>query len=238
MAIIHFIMNKIWVFLFSVSVIALCVFDPQEVLTGLLSASNNAVKLSLELCAIYAIWLGIFGILESSGLSKKVSKLLSPIINKIFGKNNLSDESKKYVSMNISANLLGMSGAATPLGIKAIESMQKDNPNKNVVSFPMIMLIAISCSSVQLLPTSIIGMLSNAGSSNPTGIVLPSIICSILSTTIAILLVYLFHFLFDRKKKNSGVSLAQNTKEPKRKLFLIKNKKPQKANNSQRKEVA
>jgi spore maturation protein A len=194
-------MNKIWIFLFLISIISLCLFDPSKVLTGLLSASNRAVQLSLELLAIYAIWIGLFAILEKSGLSNKLSKLLSPIINKIFGKNNLSDESKKYVSMNISANMLGMSGAATPLGIKAIESMQKDNPNKKHVTFPMIMLIAISCSSVQFLPTSIIGMLEAAGSSNPTGIVLPSVVCSIISTTIAILLVYLFHFIFDRKKK-------------------------------------
>ena len=187
--------------MFAVSVISLCFGDPSKVLSSLLTASNTAVKLSFELCAIYAIWLGLFGILEKSGLSQKVSKLLSPIINKLFGKSNLSDESKKYVSMNISANLLGMSGAATPLGIKAIESMQKDNPNKTTVTFPMILLIAISCSSVQLLPTSIIGMLATAGSSNPTGIILPSIICSIFSTTIAILLVYIFHLLFDKRKK-------------------------------------
>lgn len=197
-------MNKIWVFLFILSIVSLCLFDPAKVLTGLLTASNNAVKLSFDLCAVYAIWLGLFAILEKSGASQKVSKLLSPIINKIFGKNNLSAESKEYVSMNISANLLGMGGAATPLGIKAIESMQKDNPNKNVVSFAMIMLIAISCSSVQLLPTSIIGMLSNAKSSNPTKILMPSIICSIVSTTLAILLVYLFHLIFDRKTKKDN----------------------------------
>lgn len=194
-------MNKIWVFLFILSIVSLCLFDPAQVLTGLLTASNNAVKLSFELCAVYAIWLGLFAILEQSGISQKVSKLLSPIINKIFGKNNLSAESKRYVSMNISANLLGMSGAATPLGIKAIESMQKDNPKKSTVSFAMIMLIAISCSSVQLLPTSIIGMLSNAGSKNPTSILAPSIICSIVSTTLSILLVYLFHFICDKKSK-------------------------------------
>lgn len=187
--------------MFALSVIALCFGDASGVLSSLLTAANSAVKLSFELCAIYAIWLGLFGILEKSGLSQKLSKLLSPIINKIFGKSNLSDESKRYVSMNISANLLGMSGAATPLGIKAIESMQKDNQNKQIVSFPMIMLIAISCSSVQILPTSIIGMLASAGSKNPTGIILPSILCSIISTTIAILLVYLFHFLFDKRKK-------------------------------------
>ncbi len=187
--------------MFVSSIVALCLFDPGQVLTGMLNASNRAVTLSLSLLAIYAIWIGLFTILEKSGLSAKLSKLLSPIINKLFGKNNLSEESKQYVSMNISANLLGMSGAATPLGIKAIESMQKDNKNKSTVTFPMIMLVAISCSSVQFLPTSIIGMLSNAGSSNPSGIILPSIICSIVSTAITILLVYLFHFIFDRKKK-------------------------------------
>ena len=194
-------MNAIWIILFFVSVITLCFCNPTKVLSGLLTASNNAVKLSFELCAIYAIWLGLFSILEKSGLSQKLSKLLSPIINKIFGKRNLSEESKKYVSMNISANLLGMSGAATPLGIKAIESMQKDNPNKSTVSFPMIMLIAISCSSVQILPTSIIGMLSSAGSKNPTSIIFPSILCSFISTTLAIVFVYIFNAVFNKKRK-------------------------------------
>lgn len=193
-------MNKIWIVLFISSIVAICLFDPSKVLSGLLVASNNAVKLSLSLCAVYAIWIGIFSILEQSGLSNKLSKVLSPIINKIFGKNNLSEESKKYVSMNISANLLGMGGAATPLGIKAIESMQKDNTDKVTATFPMIMLVAISCSSVQILPTSIIGMLSNAGSSNPTAIIIPSIISSIISTIIAIVLVVVFHKIFDRKK--------------------------------------
>ncbi len=187
--------------MFVVSIISLCFGDPTKVLSSLLTASNSAVKLSFELCAIYAIWLGLFAILEKSGLSEKLSKLLSPIINKIFGKSNLSSESKRYVSLNISANLLGMGGAATPLGIKAIESMQKDNPNKTTVTFPMIMLVAISCSSIQLLPTSIIGMLASAGSKNPSGIILPSIICSIISTLLAVLLVYLFHFFFDKSRK-------------------------------------
>ena len=194
-------MNKIWIILFISSVIALCFFEPQSVLSGMLTASNRAVSLSLELLAIYAIWIGLFSILEKCGLSQKLSKFLSPIINKIFGKNNLSEESRKYVSMNISANMLGMNGAATPLGIKAIESMQKSNNDKSTVSFPMIMLVAISCSSIQFLPTSIIGMLSSAGSKNPTSIVLPSIICSIISTGITIFLVYFFHFIFDKKHK-------------------------------------
>ena len=194
-------MNKIWIFLFVSSIIALCFSNPTSVLSGLLTASNSAVKLSLELCAVYAIWVGLFNILEQSGLSQKLSKFLSPIINKIFGKNNLSAESKQYVSMNMSANLLGMNGAATPLGIKAIESMQKDNKNKDTATFAMIMFVAISCSSIQLLPTSIIGMLANAGSKHPSSIILPSLLCSLSSTITTILLVYLFSFIFKKFKK-------------------------------------
>ena len=87
-------MNKIWIILLISSIVSLCLFDPSKVLSGLLTASNTAVKLSLELCAVYAIWLGLFAILEKSGVSKKVSTFLSPIINKIFGKNNLSSERK------------------------------------------------------------------------------------------------------------------------------------------------
>ena len=105
--------------------------------------------------------------------------------------------------MNISANLLGMGSAATPLGIKAIESMQKNNSDKTTVTFPMIMFIAISCSSIQLLPTSIIGMLANANSKNPSGIIIPTIICSVLSTIISITLVHLIHKISAKKQKRN-----------------------------------
>lgn len=175
--------------------------DPSGVLAGLTSASNRAVKLSFELCAIYAIWMGIFSILEQTGLSKKFSKLLSPLVNLIFGKKNLSDETRQYVSMNISANMLGMGGAATPLGIKAIESMNKDNPDKTTVTYPMTMLIVICCTVLQFLPTSIMGLMSSAGSKNPASIVFPSILASILSTTIGIILVKVTHLISQRRKR-------------------------------------
>ncbi len=194
-------MNKVWLILLSLSIIALMFVDPSGVLAGLTSASNRAVKLSFELCAIYAIWIGIFSILEQTGLSKKFSKLLSPLVNLIFGKKNLSDETRQYVSMNISANMLGMGGAATPLGIKAIESMNKDNPDKTTVTYPMTMLIVICCTVLQFLPTSIMGLMSSAGSKNPASIVFPSILASILSTTIGIILVKVTHLISQRRKR-------------------------------------
>lgn len=197
-------MNKVWLILLCFSIVALTFLNPSDVLSGLTNASNRAVKLSLELCAIYAVWMGVFSILEQTGVSKWFSKILSPLVNLIFGKKNLSEESKQLVSMNMSANMLGMGSAATPLGIKAIESMNKDNPDKTTVTYPMTMLIVLCCTVLQFLPTSIMGLMSSVGSKNPASIVLPSILASVLSSTTGIILVKLTHFIsqkFNKRKK-------------------------------------
>lgn len=195
-------MNKVWLVLLSFSIIALMFIDPGGVLLGLTNASNKAVKLSLELCAIYAVWMGIFSIMEQTGLAKWFSKILSPLVNLIFGKKNISEKSRTYISMSMSANMLGMGGAATPLGIKAMESLQEDNNNRDTVSYPMTMLIIISSTVLQFLPTSIMGLMSSSGSKNPSAIILPAILTSICSSVVGIILVKLFHFISSKRKKH------------------------------------
>ena len=194
-------MNKVWLSLLVLSIVALLFVDPGGVLLGLTNASNKAVKLSLELCAIYAIWIGIFSIMEQTGISKWFSKILSPFVNLIFGKKNISEKSRTYISMSMSANMLGMGGAATPLGIKAMESLQEDNKNKDEVSYPMTMLIIISSTVLQFLPTSIMGLMSSSGSTNPTSIILPAILTSICSSVVGIILVKLWHLISSKRKK-------------------------------------
>lgn len=194
-------MNKVWLSLLVLSIVALLFVDPGGVLLGLTNASNKAVKLSLELCAIYAVWIGIFSIMEQTGISKWFSKILSPFINLIFGKKNISEKSQTYISMSMSANMLGMGGAATPLGIKAMESLQEDNKNKDEVSYPMTMLIIISSTVLQFLPTSIMGLMSSSGSKNPTSIILPAILTSICSSVVGIILVKLWHLISSKRKK-------------------------------------
>ena len=196
-------MNKVWLILIISALAALTIFDPGQVLIGMVSAGNKAVTLTLELTAIYAVWLGIFNILHQTKVSKFINKILSPLINLIYGKNTLSPESKQYVSMNMTANILGMNGAATPMGIKAIESMNKDNTTGKA-TFGMIMLVVISCTSLQLLPTSIIGMMTSGGSKNPSAIIVPSLIAGVCSTIIGILLVHLFHFVELKIAKKRG----------------------------------
>lgn len=194
-------MNRVWLFLLIASIGVLLFIDPNAVMTGMLGASNKALTLSFELCTVYAVWVGIFTILEQTGITKFFSKILNPVINLIFGKNTLSDESKRLVSMNISANMLGMNGAATPLGIKAIASMGKNNTR---ATFPMVMLVAISCTSLQLLPTSIMGLMTAAGSKNASNIILPSILASFLSTAIAIILVRIVYAFKNKKDKDKS----------------------------------
>lgn len=194
-------MNKVWLSLLVLSIVALLFVDPGGVLLGLTNASNKAVKLSLELCAIYAVWIGIFSIMEQTGISKWFSKILSPLVNLIFGKKNISEKSRTYISMSMSANMLGMGGAATPLGIKAMESLQEDNKNKDEVSYPMTMLIIISSTVLQFLPTSIMGLMSSSGSKNPTSIILPAILTSICSSVVGIILVKLWHLISSKRKK-------------------------------------
>ena len=192
-------MNKIWLFLLIISLLSLVFISPELALSGLLSGANKAVKLSFELLAIYAVWIGIFNILKQTGISKLLTKILSPIIDLIFGKKKLSKEAKEYVSMNMSANILGMGGAATPMGIKAIEAMNKDNKSGEV-TIPMMMLILLSCSSLQLLPTSIIGIMTNAGSENASSIIFPSLLAGFISTVIAIILVKLYSILKNKRR--------------------------------------
>ena len=198
-------MNKVWLILLSSSIISLLFLDPSSVLSGLINASNKAVSLSFELCAIYAVWMGIFSIIEQTGISKGFAKILSPLINLIYGKNNISSETKKYISLNMSANMLGMGGAATPMGLKAMESMQRDNPNKTSATKEMTMLVVVCCCVFQFLPTSIMSLMSRAGSVAPSDIVFPSILASLASTTIGVILVKLYHFvpsLFNKRRKN------------------------------------
>ena len=187
-------MNKIWLFLIISATVALCIMNPADVLVGLSSAGNKAVTLCFQLAAVYSVWTGIFNILSQTKISKWLHKLLSPLINLIFGKNTLDEESKKYVSMNMSANILGMNGAATPLGIKAIESMNKHNKT-NAATFPMIMLVVLCCTSLQIMPSSIIGLMTSAGSTNASKIIIPSLIAGLISTLLGIVFVKLFNLI-------------------------------------------
>ena len=117
----------------------------------------------------------------------KLMKLLNPIIKILFPEIKNNEKIKKEISMNMVANILGLGNAATPLGLKAMKSMQKENNKKDVLSDSMMMFIVINTASIQIIPTTVIAIRNSLGSSNPTSIVFPTWIATICAAVAAIL---------------------------------------------------
>lgn len=183
-------MRKIWFVIMTASLIALCIVNPENSINAMMRAGESAVMLSLKLMGIYAIWLGILGIVDATKLSDKIASLLSPVIDFLFGK-GIDSQTKNYLAMNLSTNILGMGNACTPMGIKAMNGLDKLNKTQ-VASTAMIMLMVINATSIQILPTTIIGLRANYGSTTSSDIILPSIIATTLTTVLGIVLVKLF----------------------------------------------
>ena len=190
-------MNKIWFWLTVTSICILIYLNPEIVLPSMLEASENTLKLCMSLCAIYSVWLGILQVMEDSGINKKLSKFLSPVTKKIFG--SLDEATNELICMNISCNILGMGGAATPLGMKAMQRLDDGSGNANRA---MMMLIIFASTSMQILPTTVIGLRITAGSSSASNIILPTIIAAVSTTVIGIgLALIIEHFKKARKNK-------------------------------------
>ena len=177
------------------STLVLLITNPSAVLSEMLGASASTLELCIELVAVYAVWLGILELVEASGLSNKLAKLLRPLIKKIFKVDN--EETQKIIAMNLSANMLGLGNAATPMGIKA---MQKLDDNSGRANFAMIMLVVINTTSIQLLPTTVIGLRETAGSASSADIILPTLISTFCTTILGVFLVHLID-KFKRKRR-------------------------------------
>lgn len=178
------------------SILVLLITNPGAVLSEMIGASADALSLCIELCAIYAVWLGIMQLVEASGLSEKLAKCLKKPIKIIFKIDN--PETEKLIALNISANMLGLGNAATPMGIRAMQSLDDGSGKAN---FAMIMLIVLNATSIQLLPTTVIGMRASAGSQNPADIILPTLVVTFSTTVLGIFLVHLINKLKGRRKR-------------------------------------
>ena len=188
-------MNIIWSILMVLSVTTLIFISPDLVLSTMIDSATSVVSLCVELVAIYTIWLGILEIVDKTGLADNIAKLLTPLIKKLFKTKDKTEI--KYIAINLSANLLGLGNAATPSGIKAIQTMEK---NANKTTFAMLMLVIINACGIQLFPTTVISLRTNAGSASASDIIFPTLIATIVSVTLGIVLLFLFRKLF--KKAN------------------------------------
>lgn len=158
-----------------------------NVTNAMLEACDTAVKISFSLIGIMTFWLGIMRIAEKSSLIKFLAKILEPIAKILFKDRGNNENVTGDIAMSISANALGLSNAATPIGLKVMKELQEDNPNKNVATDSMCMFLGMNTAGFQIIPATVIAILVGAGAKNPTEIILPTLIVTVLAFITAIL---------------------------------------------------
>ncbi|MGZ4966137.1 MAG: nucleoside recognition domain-containing protein [Chthoniobacterales bacterium] len=155
---------------------------------GAFEAAEMAVmKIALPLVGIMAIWLGIMRLAERAGLVQIIARALSPIMRRLFPDVPRDHPAMGSMLMNIAANMLGLGNAATPLGLRAMADLERLNPRPGVATNAMCTFLAINTASVQLVPTTAIGLLAIAGSKNPTAVVPTAFLASACALTCGVL---------------------------------------------------
>lgn len=176
-------MNAAFLVISVISLMMMTIHSPESAFSSMINGVSGAISLSIKLVAIYAVWLSVLEMMNKTGIDKKLSKLLKPLIKKIFKKE--SEEAYNWICINVSANMLGMGGVATPAGIKAMERMQ-DGSEK--ATHNMVMLFVINATSIQLIPATVIAMRASANSQNAADIILPTLISSGIATLLGMII--------------------------------------------------
>ena len=186
-------MNYIFFALIAISII-IGIFNNtlNDVVNAMLSACNTAVKISFSLIGIMAFWLGIMRIAEKSGLVQVLSKLLNPIAKILF--NDVKKDSPVVgdITMSVAANALGLTNAATPIGLKVMKELQEDNKNKDTATDSMCMFLGMNTAGFQIIPATVIAVLVGVGAKNPSEIILPTLIVTSISFLFAIIIALIF----------------------------------------------
>ncbi len=180
-------LNILWpIFIILSFIYALISGKVNEVNNGIFTSLSDAVQLSITFLGTICLWNGIMEIAKKTSLINKMTNFLKPFINFLFPELKENKIAKQEISMNMIANILGLGNAATPLGIKAMKTMQKDNKAKDTLTNSMMMFIVINTASLQLIPTNVIAIRTSLNSGNPTSIILPVWIATVIAAVVGI----------------------------------------------------
>lgn len=168
---------------------------------AILDGAAKTVDVLLSLCGMMCLWCGMMRVLSDAGVIRKLSRLLSPFLRLFFPEAYRAGEGLEEISANVSANLLGIGNAATPLALQAMKELQKHNPTPERASGEQITLAVLNTASVTLIPANLLALRRAAGSADPYAVILPIWIVSILSASMALLLTSLPRLL-----ERTGVS--------------------------------
>lgn len=163
---------------------------------SIFDGAKTGVTIAFTMISFLVLWMGLMKIAEVAGLLSAFARMMKPVVRFLFPEVPPNHPALGYILSNISANLLGLGNAATPMGLKAMQELQNLNENKKVASRSMITFLVLNTSGLTLIPTSIIGYRIAAGSNNPVEIVGATLIATIIATSIAILLDRVFQKVY------------------------------------------
>ena len=181
-------LNILWpIFIIISFIYALIAGRINNINSGIFESLSSAVELSITFLGTICLWNGIMEIAKQTTLITKLTNFFKPLINLLFPDLKNNEIAKQEISMNIVANVFGLGNAATPLGLKAMKTMQKENKKKETLSNSMMMFIVINTASLQLIPTNVIAIRTSLNSQNPTSIIIPVWIATIIAATVGII---------------------------------------------------
>jgi len=182
-------MNYIFYFLIAISIIFAVINGRLEnVGNAILQGAELSVKIAFSLIGIMAFWLGIVRIAEKCGIVKFIAKLITPITKWLFNEIPEDNEAIGNIALSFSANALGLTNAATPIGLKVMEELQEENKDKKTASNAMCMFLAMNTAGFQIIPATVIAVLAGIGYKNPTEIIVPTLIVTSIAFLSAIII--------------------------------------------------
>lgn len=194
------VLNYIWIAFFLVAfVIAVCkllFMGDTEVFPAIVnstfSTAKTAFEISLGLTGMLTLWMGLMKIGERGGLVAALARVLSPVFNKIFPDIPKGHPVTGTMFMNISANMLGLDNAATPMGLKAMQQLQELNPAKDTATNPMIMFLVLNTSGLTLIPMSVLLYRAELGAAQPTDVFIPILLVTTISTIVGLIVTSIY----------------------------------------------
>lgn len=169
--------NVVWFFILAFGILfGIFTGRGADVSKAIVTSTDSTVKLVIGLAGIMCLWCGIMKIAEKSGLTDKLAKVLRPILKILFKDAARDEKAMGAIVMNLTANMMGLSNAATPFGIKAMQELKRLSNNKDKASDDMALFLVLNAASIQLFPTTVISIRAAVGSKNPAETVIPAII--------------------------------------------------------------
>jgi spore maturation protein A len=191
--------NVIWAAFLIIGIIYAAINGNIDIITkSVITAAESSVTLSFKLIGVMCFWLGLMKIAEKAGIVKTITKILHPIMKHIFRNIPENHPAMGAIIMTISANMLGLGNAVTPLGIKAMQEMQNLNGNKEIATPAMCTFLAICTTGFTIVPATVIALRSAAGSVSPEEIVGVTIVVSLFTTIMVLLFDFLCRIIYYR----------------------------------------